>query len=145
MNRSIVLLALVLMGILGVSCDTTRHLYRSSASKKDYWTLRAFTLSHCGCTQLFADSYKNGNREFGIFYADNVARKWVYSFDKNNRIADTVVLIAKTGTDFQVPFDSLDTEIFNRIDAIITSNEGLVYPVKRTVYSGYSKDVLYNK
>ena len=95
-------------------------------------------MSHCGCTQLFVEKYRNGKNEFQIIYADDFARKNIYNFNKKGAIADTVALIAKTDN-FEIPFDSLDNEIFKRIKAIVDKKEGLVYEMKWTEYKGFKR------
>jgi hypothetical protein len=88
---------------------------------------------------LFVEKYKNGKKEFEIMYTDSFARKDIYTADKKGTIVDTVALIA-TAEDFNVPFDSLDTEIFKRIKTIIERREGLVYEMKRVAYKGFIKE-----
>lgn len=95
-------------------------------------------MSHCGCTQLFVENYKNGKNDFQIMYTDNFAQKNVYNYNEKGSISDTLVLIAKWDH-FQTAFDSVDNEIFKRIKAIVDNKEGLVYPMKWTEYSGYIK------
>lgn len=53
-------------------------------------------MSHCGCSQLFVEGYKDGSRAFQILYDDNMARKHVYTYNGRGKVADTLVLIAKT-------------------------------------------------
>lgn len=95
-------------------------------------------MSHCGCTQLFIEKYKNGKNEFEIMYTDEFARKNVYEFNEKGVITDTVTLIAKTDN-FDIPFDSLDNEMFKRIKAIVDKKEVLVYEMKWTEYKGFKK------
>jgi hypothetical protein len=121
------------------SCDSTRTIFKSSDVKENSWSVNAYTLSHCGCTQLFVEKYKGGKKEFEIMYTDSFARKNIYTADKKGTIVDTVALIA-TAEDFDVPFDSLDTEIFKRIKTIIERREGLVYEMKWVAYKGFIKE-----
>jgi len=131
------LLTLILLLALA-GCDSTRTLYKSSDAKKDFWTVNAYTMSHCGCTQLFAEKYRNGKNEFQIMYTDDFARKDIYSYSDKGLIADTTILVA--GTDkFDIPFDSLDNEIFKRMKTIVDNKDGLVYEMKWTEYKGYIK------
>ncbi len=120
------------------SCDSTRILYRSTDSKNNYWTVNAYTMSHCGCTQLFIEKYRNGKNEFEIMYTDDFARKNIYDFNEKGVIVDTVTLIAKTDN-FDIPFDSLDNEMFKKIKSIVDKKEGLVYEMKWTEYKGFKK------
>ncbi len=120
-----------------MTCDSTRNIYRSSISKEDYWTVNAFTLSHCGCTQLFVENYANGRHDFQIMYTDDFARKNIFRYDDRGKLADTVVLIARKD-DFKIRFDSLDNEIFKRINQIANNKEGLVYGLKWTEYNGFT-------
>lgn len=130
---------LILASLVLAGCNSARVLYRSSDSGKDFWKVNAFTLSHCGCTQLFVDNYKSGRHDFEIMYTDNVARKYIYEYNESGMVSDTTVLVAKTG-DFTMPFDSLDLEIYRRLRTIVNKNEGLVYKMKWTDYIGYIKE-----
>lgn len=132
--------------LLFVSCNTTKSIYRSSSSKKDYFEIIAFTLSHCGCTHLYVDSYRNGKKEFQLFYNNKIARKSIYSYQTGQKRPDTLRLLATTSNDFSIAFDSIDIEVFGRIDSIaIKKPSGVVYDVKKTNYKGYIKDPLYNQ
>ena len=101
--------------------------------------MNAFTMSHCGCTQLFVENYKNGRHDFQIMYTDNIARKYIYEYNEKGKIADTLVLMAKTDN-FKIPFDSLDNEVYRQLKSIIDNKEALVYEVKWTDYKGYIKE-----
>ncbi|MBI3220882.1 MAG: hypothetical protein HYZ44_15310 [Bacteroidetes bacterium] len=125
-----------LIPVVLLNCNSTHTLYRSPGSKESSWIINAFTLNHCGCTQLFAEKYKNRNREFQIMYTDDFAHKTIYNHDDKGVITDTIVLVAKK-EGFAVPFDSLDNEIFGKIKTIITNREGLIYDIKWTEYKGY--------
>lgn len=131
------LLVFTCLAIAG--CDTTRILYKSGDSKKDYWTVNAFTMSHCGCTQLFVENYKNGRHDFQIMYTDNVARKHIYQYNEKGKIADTLVLVAKT-ENFRIPFDSLDNQVYRQLRGIVEDKEALAYEMKWTDYKGYIKE-----
>jgi hypothetical protein len=131
------LLTLIILLVLA-GCDSTRTLYQSAGPKTSSWTVNAYTMSHCGCTQLFVEKYRNGRNEFQIMYTDDFARKSIYSFDHKGAISDTVVLVARADS-FDIPFDSLDNEIFERLKTIVGQNDGLVYPMKWTEYKGYVK------
>ena len=95
-------------------------------------------MSHCGCTQLFAEKYRNGKNEFQIKYTDDFAKKSIYNLSDKGAITDTVVLIARA-SNFEIPFDSLDNEIFKRMKTIVYKKEGLVYEMNWTEYKGYVK------
>jgi hypothetical protein len=71
-------------------------------------------------------------------YADDFARKSIYDFNDKGVIVDTVTLIAKTDN-FDIPFDSLEIEIFKRIQTIVDKKQGLVYEMKWTGYKGFKK------
>lgn len=123
----------------------TRTVYKSSDSKQNYYIVNATTLSHCGCTDLQIDNYKNGKKEFNLFYNGNIARKTIYKLDSKTNQTDTLRLIAISNNNYTIPFDSLDIEIFNRIDSIaIHKPKGIVYQIKRTVYKGFINDPYYN-
>jgi hypothetical protein len=121
------------------ACDSTRLLYKSADSKKDYWIVNAFTMSHCGCTQLFVENYKNGRHDFRIMYTDNVARKSIYEYNEKGKITDTLVFVAKANN-FKIPFDSLDNEVYRQLRTIVENKEALVYEMKWTDYKGYVKE-----
>lgn len=87
------------------SSDTTRNIYKSSSSKSDYFTINAVTLTHCGCTEIYAESFKNGKREFQIFYNDNLARKTIFTYSLNNKTPVTTSLLATPNNNFTTPFD----------------------------------------
>jgi hypothetical protein len=123
----------------------TSTIYKSSDSKKDYYIVNATTLSHCGCTDLHIDNYKNGKKEFNLFYNGNIARKTIYKFDSKINQRDILRLVATSNNDYTTPFDSLDIAIFNRIDSIaIQKPKGIVYQIKRTEYKGFINDPYYN-
>src|SRR6187455_1877823 len=75
-------------------CDTTKNLYKSSSSKKNYFTIKAITLSHCGCTEIYAESFENGRKEFQIFYNNNLARKTIYHYNSNSMTPEVTYLLA---------------------------------------------------
>lgn len=129
------LLTFLILGVL-ISCDSTRTLYTSSDNKKDSWTVNAYTLTHCGCTQLFVEKYKNGRNQFQVMYTDNIARKDIYNYNDKGVISDTTFLIASTDR-VEIPFDSLDNEIFRRMKAIVDTKDQLVYEMAWTEYKGY--------
>jgi hypothetical protein len=142
-KRHILFLIFAVLTIFSVtSCNTTRNIYKSSSSKKDYFTINAVTLSHCGCTEIYAESFKNGKREFQIFYNDNLARKTIFTYDSNSKTPTTTSLLATPNDNFTTPFDELDTKIFTIIDSAISNNQGIIYPVRRTLYKGYITDTL---
>lgn len=124
----------------------TTTVYKSSTSKKDYFIVKATTLSHCGCTDIFIDNYRNGRKEFTLFYNGNVAQKSIYKFDSNLNQTDTIRLIATSSNNYTTPFDSLDIEIFNRIDSIaLQKPKGIVYGIKKTSFEGFIKPTFYNQ
>ena len=118
----------------------TVTVYKSSDSKKNYYIVKATTLSHCGCTELYIDNFKNGHKDFTLFYNDKVARKTIYKFDSKRNITDTISLIAISSNNYTIDFDSLDIAIFKRIDTIATYKpKGIIYKVKQTDYKGFLK------
>jgi hypothetical protein len=140
--------SLIIIGLtsfLFVGCDTTRNIYKSSTSKKDYLTINAVTLTHCGCTQLYADNYKNGKLVSQVFYNDNLARKTIFDYTNNSKTPNTYSLLATTNENFTTPFDSLDLKIFTAIDSAIIKKQGFVYPLRWTQYRGYVADTLLNR
>jgi hypothetical protein len=138
--RQTTLICLTLFAMLG--CDSTKNIYKSSTSKKDYVTINAVTLSHCGCTEIYAESFKNGKREFQIFYNDNLARKTIFIYSKDSKTPTTTSLLATSNDIFTTPFDNIDSKIFSLIDSAIVNKQGIIYPVRRTLYKGYIIDTL---
>ena len=134
-----------LTSFLFVGCDTTRNIYKSSTSKKDYLTINAVTLTHCGCTQLYADNYKNGKLVSQVFYNDNLARKTIFDYTNNSKTPNTYLLLATINENFTTPFDSVDLKIFAAIDSAIIKKQGFVYPLRWTHYRGYVADTLVNR
>ena len=136
------LLLLCFTTVIMTSCDTTRNIYKNSTSKKDYLEINAVTLTHCGCTHLYADNYKNGKLTFQIFYNDNIARKTLFNYAENSMSPQKYSLLATTSENFTTPFDSLDLRVFNAIDSAIITKRGIIYPVRSTKYRGYVADTL---
>jgi len=108
-------------------------------------TINAVTLTHCGCTQLYADNYKNGKLISQVFYNDNLARKTIFDYTKNTKTPTIYSLLATTNENISTPFDSIDLKIFAAIDSAINKNQGFVYPVRWTKYRGYVADTLLNR
>lgn len=126
-------------------CDTTKNIYKSSSSKKDYITINAVTLSHCGCTEIYAESFKNGKREFEIFYNGNLARKTFYNYTTNSKSPTVTSLLATSNDNFTTQFDETDLKIFSLIDSAISKKQAIIYPIRKTIYKGYIKDTLINR
>lgn len=119
----------------------TETIYRSSTSKKNYYTIKAVTLSHCGCTDLMIDNYKIGNKEFRIELRFTGTRKLIYTFNPQLKRRDTTRLVA-TPNAYSINFDSLDREIFRVVDSLIVAKpKGMIYPPKRVAYKGYNKEL----
>ena len=131
--------------ILVVGCDSTRTIYKSSASKNEYLTIKAVNLTHCGCTELDADHYKNGKLIFQIFYNDIIVRKTIFDYTNNSKTPQTRSLLATTGKSYTTSFDSLDLEIFKAIDSTKFRLQGFVYPLRLTQYKGYIADTLLSR
>lgn len=127
-----------------VSCDTTRNVYKSTTSKKNYWTINAVTLSHCGCTHLYVDHFQDGKKDFQIFYNDKLARKTIYTYSNNSKTPLTKMLLATSKENFTTSFEPIDLEVFRKIDSIITNKKGIIYPIQRSEYKGYIDDPYYN-
>jgi hypothetical protein len=136
----ITLIGLTLFTVSG--CDTTKNIYKSSTSKKDYVTINAVTLTHCGCTEIYAESFKNGKREFQIFYNDHLARKTIFTYSLNSKTPSRTSLLATPDDNFTTPFDNLDSKIFSIIDSAIANKQGIIYPIRGTLYKGYIADTL---
>lgn len=134
---------LTLIAISG--CDMTKNIYKISSSKKDYVTINAVTLSHCGCTEIYAESFKDGRKEFQIFYNDNLARKTFFIYNQNSKTPTLTSLLATSNDNFTIPFDEADLKIFTIIDSAIANKHGIIYPIRRTIYKGYIKDTLISR
>jgi len=141
-RHSLPSIALALTVFVITSCDTTRNIYKSSSSKNDYIIINAVTLTHCGCTEIYAESFKNSKREFQIFYNDNLARKTMFTYSLNSKKPTTTSLLATPDDNFTTPFDDLDSKIFSIIDSALASKQGSSYRVRRIFYKGYITDTL---
>jgi len=137
MKFTVILIA-SFISLITVSCDSTRTLFTSSKSKKDYWTVKAYTMNHCGCTHLYVENVAHGRRVSQVEYQNEGAVKRIFTYNDQGRIAETLVLIARQD-DITVPFDSLDKEIFRRLKRIVESGDGIVYELKWTEYKGYTR------
>jgi archaellum component FlaF (FlaF/FlaG flagellin family) len=129
------------IGILLFHRDSkTTTIYKSSDSKTNYFIVNATTLSNCGCTHLNIDNYKNGKKDFHIFYNGTVAHKTIYKFDSIINKNNTLRLVA-TSNNYTIPFDSIDFEVYNQIDYIaIHKPKGIVYQINMTKFKGYIHD-----
>jgi hypothetical protein len=114
-------------------------VFRSSSSRKNYYEIKAITLSHCGCTYLSIDHFRNRDKQFHWYYNyNNQTGKIIYSYNPAKQDNDTIRLKATTSNHFTVPFDSLDKEIFLRIDTIIVQKtKGVIYQIKKQDYKGF--------
>ena len=139
----LIFIGLTIFAISG--CDTSKNIYKSSTSKKDYITINSVTLSHCGCTEIYAESFKNGKKEFQIFYNDHLARKTFFTYSANSKTPTLTSLLATQNDNFTTPFDEADLKIFSVIDSSIANKQGIIYPIRRTIYKGYIKDTLINR
>jgi hypothetical protein len=125
--------------------STTTTVYRNSSSKKNYFIIKATTIYRCGCTELYIENYKDKKKDCYYFYNDNSARKTVYRHNKQTNQKDTLRLLATPYDNYTTAFDSLDIEVFKRIDSIsIKKTKGIVYGIKRTQYKGFIQDPYYN-
>ncbi len=128
--------------LLFCSCNSISTVYRSSKSKSDYFLIRVATLSHCGCTFIYADNYEGGRLKSEILYIDNLARKTVYDYtQKNDRIIKTAYRAVDSSPTIQ--FDGRDINAFKGIDSVISNKIGIVYEIKRTTYAGFVIDTAY--
>jgi hypothetical protein len=139
----LIFIGLTLLFVAGF--DTTKTIYKSSISKNDYLKINALELTHCGCTELYADHYKNGKLAFQVFYNDRVFRKTIFDNTNNSKSPQTRSLLATTGENYTTPFDSLDLEIFRAIDSTKYRLKGFIYPLRLTQYKGYIADTLLNR
>lgn len=128
-----------------VGCDKTKTIYKSSFSKKDYLTIKAVNLTHCGCTELYADYFKNSKLSFQVFYNDKVFRKTSFDYSNNSKSPQTTSLLATTSQHYTIPFDSLDLKILRAIDSSSYRLQGFVYPLRVTHFKGYIADTLLNR
>ncbi len=131
--------------LLILSCNTTTNVYKHHFSKNEKLTIKSVTLSHCGCTQLYAAYFLNNRLEFQIEYFDNIARKSIYDYSGDIKNPKYRTLLASAGNNFTTQFDSLDLRIFHAIDSVIDKKIGIVYPIKKMSYKGYIVDTLLNR
>ncbi|MBS1507046.1 MAG: hypothetical protein JSS79_10410 [Bacteroidetes bacterium] len=95
-------------------------------------------MSHCGCTELFAEIYSGGLHTAQIWYATDFARKNIFKHNDKGIIIDTLVFVA-TQTEPEIEFNQLDKEILKVIKDKIESNNGIAYEMKWTDYKGFTK------
>lgn len=112
-------------------------LYRTADSKKNYFTITGITYSHCGCTHLTIDNYKNKKKEFSIYYNNGHIRKTLYSYNKQTKKFDTTVYNGTSSSIFKVPFDSTEILIFKTIDSFAVNPPKGTYPIKKNENKGY--------
>lgn len=129
---------LILIATFIISCDTTRIVFKSHPTENSYYTIKALTLSHCGCTFIYATHYTNRENDFQILYNDKIARKTFFTTKDQQQQPQNY--FATEDSNFTIPFDSLDKEIFRKIDSLIINKSGIVYELRRANYKGYIKD-----
>ena len=124
----------------------TSTVYKSLGSKKDYFKIYVTTLSHCGCTQLTIINYKKGKRDFIIGYGMGTYNgKSIYKYNSMTKEKNTVWLKLTTLDNYTIKFNSIDSLIFNVIDSFsINKPKGIIYPIMKSSFKGYIKDLSKN-
>lgn len=133
---------LVMGSLLIAACNTTRVAYTSPKQGGNYYKIRVVTLSHCGCTHIYVDQYNNSRKTFQIFYSGSIVKKSTTTYDGNKKPQYLTTVFATEDKERAKPFDSLDSEIFGKIDSIIATKNKIVYPLLRRHYIGYLRDTL---
>lgn len=64
------------------------------------------------------------------------------TYDGNKKPQYLTTVFATEDKERAKPFDSLDSEIFGKIDSIIATKNKIVYPLLRRHYIGYLRDTL---
>ena len=67
-----------------------------------------------------------------------------FSYNQNRKMPSLTTLLATPNDNFTTPFDEIDLKIFTIIDSAIANKQGIIYPIRRTMYKGYIKDTLIN-
>jgi hypothetical protein len=86
----------------------------------------------------------NKKLDFKFYYGGGFfpAKKYVYQYNTDRKIIDTIVYIPVSTDDFYVQLDSPDKVILQLIDTLIANRpkgSGLTYKVKHHTYKGFIK------
>ncbi len=138
-NRKHLIIFLVL-ALLFLGCNSTKTIYKSSTTQYGRFTIKAVTLTHCGCTHIYINHYQKGKKDFDIFYNDKVARKTIFTYGNKNKATVEKYLLATKENNFTTPFDSVDVEIFRKLDSLILNKADFVYSLPRPQYMGFVND-----
>ncbi len=82
--------------------------------------VKTFTHSHCGCTDIYAQKFDNGNLTYEFYYGCTpffVSQKIVYKYDSNNNLIETNKFKLTDTKPYDINFDSLDLFVLQKIDS----------------------------
>jgi hypothetical protein len=129
------------VGILLFYRDSRTHtIYKSAASRKNYYEIKATTLSHCGCTSLNVINYCKGKKVFSLHYMNGMAHKTVYGTDTNKN--EIIKLTATKKNNYTEALDSMDHIIFKTIDSLALHRPKGTYSIAATNFKGYIIDTV---
>lgn len=148
-NKSLSLILFILATAFLTSCflykeTTTKSIYRNSNSKKNYLTVKTFTHSHCGCTDIYAQKFDNGKLTYEFYYGSTPffqAQKILYTYSSNGELIATNKFRLVDTTFYNNKFDSLDLFVLKKIDSFrVQQNPGLPeYKLCKKEYKGLIK------
>lgn len=98
----------------------SQSIYRNSKSKRNYLTVNTFTHSHCGCTDIYAKKFENGNLTYAFYYGCTPfyqAQKIIYIYDNNNKLTESKKYSLVDTAYYDTNFDSLDLFVIKIIDS----------------------------
>jgi hypothetical protein len=124
------------------SCNTTKTVYQNKVARNEKWVVQTFTLSHCGCTDLYVNYFDHKKLRFQIHYTDTIARKTIFDYSAGNKNVAFSSLLATQDSNNSKPFDETDRRIFAVLDSIIDNQIGIIYPLTKRNYKGYTADTL---
>ncbi len=98
---------------------STNTVSRSSASGKNYIIVKTFYHSHCGCTDIYAQQYLNGNKVYELFPGCTPffsPHKVIYSYDAEGNLVNKSRYAAVTDGSFTIPLSETDSMAMNEIE-----------------------------
>ncbi|HMD01023.1 MAG TPA: hypothetical protein VKH37_12755 [Ferruginibacter sp.] len=139
-SRSAHLLLLIFL----ISCDSVSTLYKSPEVNHAHYKIKVANLTHCGCNEIYVKHYKDGRKDFIIFYGDWLPSKLLLQKGMKEKGISKYLYVTKDSTK-SVRFDAVDKEIFAKIDSFISA--GYYKKLHHPRYWGYSRDttVISNK
>jgi hypothetical protein len=121
---------------------STNIVYKSTTSKRNYLAIKTFTHSHCGCTDIYAQRFDNGNLAYEFYYGCTpffTSQKIVYKYGSDNNIIGIKKFKPVETDKYDIDFDSLDLVVLQKIDSFrVNQNAGLPeYKLCKKDYKGF--------